>query len=110
MLRLVVQKLCVVLGEKGKNINNDIASLVSKGLDVRVQRALDTVRVVGNEAVHPGTMDLQDDQSTAQYLFKIINMIVDIMISQPKQLDEMYGSLPPQKLAEIEKRDGVAKA
>jgi Domain of unknown function (DUF4145) len=52
LLRLAVQKLCKVLGEGGKDLNADIASLVRKGLDVRVQKALDAVRVIGNNSVH----------------------------------------------------------
>ena len=30
-LRLAVQKLCKLLGEKGKDINQDIAKLIKKG-------------------------------------------------------------------------------
>jgi len=29
------------------------------------------------------------------------------MISHPKQVDALYGSLPPSLLAQIEKRDGA---
>jgi len=36
-----------------KNLDDDIASLVSKGLDPRVQKTLDVVRVIGNNSVHP---------------------------------------------------------
>ena len=52
-----LQKLCKVLGQSGNNINEDIKALVESGLDPRVQKALDAVRVVGNNAVHPGQMD-----------------------------------------------------
>lgn len=107
LLRLAIQKLCAFLGEKGKNIDADIASLVAKGLDVRVQQALDVVRVVGNNAVHPGVIDLKDDSATASKLFSLVNLIAERLISQPKHVSEMFESLPPSAKAAIAKRDGV---
>jgi hypothetical protein len=95
----------MLLGESGKNIDNDIASLVKKGLDARVQKALDIVRVIGNEAVHPGQMDLRDDRDTATELFRLVNLVADIMISQPKAIDAMYSGLPASKLKGIVDRD-----
>lgn len=108
LLRLCIQKICRVLGEKGKNIDSDIAELVKKGLDIRVQKALDIVRVVGNNAVHPGSLDLKDDRETAQNLFGLVNLIADIMISQPKHLSNMFDNLPPNAIAAIESRDGAS--
>jgi hypothetical protein len=105
LLRLAIQKLCVILGEKGERIDNDIASLVRKGLNPMVQKALDAVRVIGNEAVHPGTLDLKDDRDTATKLFKLVNIISEQMISNPKHVDELYGKLPESKRKAIEKRD-----
>jgi hypothetical protein len=108
LLRLVVQKLCAFLGEKGKYIDDDIASLVKKGLDPLVQQSLDVVRVVGNEAVHPGSLDLRDNQAIALRLFDLVNIIAQQMISHPKSVREMFDKLPAQKLAAIAKRDGTA--
>ena len=105
LLRLALQKLCVHLGESGKNINSDVASLVAKGLPPKVQQALDSVRVIGNEAVHPGTLDLKDDQETVQNLFRLINFIAHKMITEPREIDEIYSGLPANKLADIAKRD-----
>jgi hypothetical protein len=105
LLRLAIQQLCVDLGEGGKNLNDDIASLVKKGLNGRVQKALDIVRVIGNNAVHPGEIDLRDDQSTATQLFRLVNLIADALISQPRRIDEMYGALPSGAVEAIEKRD-----
>lgn len=105
LLRLAIQKLCLNLGEEGKNINNDIASLVKKGLPERIQKALDTVRVVGNEAVHPGVLDIKDNREIAFALFKLINIISEKMISEEKEIDEIYNSLPEEKLEQIKNRD-----
>jgi hypothetical protein len=90
LLRLSIQKLCKHLGQGGANINADIAGLVKKGLDVRVQQALDVVRVIGNNAVHPGHIDLRDDRATAEKLFALVNLIAEIMISQPRHVSAMF--------------------
>lgn len=108
LLRLAIQKLCKVLGEEGKNINQDIASLVKAGLSPVVQKSLDAVRVIGNEAVHPGTLDLKDDTETAMSLFQLVNIIAQQMISNPKHANEVYAKLPETKRQEIEKRDAKA--
>jgi hypothetical protein len=94
-----------ISGRLGRTLNADIASLVEKGLSPVVQKSLDVVRVVGNEAVHPGTLDLRDDQDTASRLFRLVNIIAERMISHPKRVDAMYEELPESKKAQIEKRD-----
>lgn len=108
LIRLAIQKLCKELGQPGKNINNDVGALVKGGLDPRVQQALDAVRVIGNSAVHPGQIDLRDDRATAETLFKLLNLIVDKTISEPKHVMEVYASLPEGAIKAIKKRDGKA--
>ncbi len=106
LLRLAIQKLCKHLGGKGKNINEDIALLVKKGLPIKVQQALDVVRVVGNNAVHPGQIDLNDKPEVANNLFGLINIITEIMITQPKHISDIYNNVIPDSQKDaIEKRD-----
>jgi len=106
LLRLCVQKLLVHLGQKGKNINEEIGNLVEMGLDKRIQKALDVVRVVGNNAVHPGQIELSDDKVTALKLFGLVNVIVESQITQAKHIEEMYDTVVPESVkAQIEKRD-----
>jgi hypothetical protein len=105
LLRLCIQKLCKDLGEKGEKINDDISNLVKKGLPIKIQKSLDIVRVIGNNAVHPGLIDIKDDQETANKLFHLINLIVDAMISQPKEIDKIYNNLPEKDKEAINKRN-----
>ncbi|MGY2259225.1 DUF4145 domain-containing protein [Pseudomonas sp. SDO55104_S430] len=109
LIRLGIQKLCKELGQPGENINKDIGALVADGLDARLQQALDVVRVIGNNAVHPGQIDLRDDRATAEMLFKLLNLIIDKLISEPKHIAEVYASLPGEALEAIEKRDSKQK-
>jgi hypothetical protein len=90
-------------------LNNDIKKLVAKGLDPTVQRSLDIVRVIGNESVHPGTIDLNDDRETALRLFDLVNAIADQMLSHPKKVQEMYAKPPEAKRKAIEARDAAPK-
>lgn len=105
LLRLVIQELCIELGEKGEKLNDDIGNLVKKGLPQKVQQSLDIVRVIGNNAVHPGEINIDDNLDIAESLFNLVNLISDKMISEPKQLNDLYTKLPEGKRKEIEKRD-----
>lgn len=105
LLRLCIQKLCEQLGESGKDINTDIGNLVQKGLHSTIQKSLDIVRVIGNDAVHPGQIDLKDDIDTANKLFELVNLIAQVMITEPKAIDELYTALPESKRKAIEERD-----
>jgi hypothetical protein len=111
LLRLALQKLCPHIGATEEGINEAIAELVAKGtVPPTVQQALDSVRVIGNEAVHPGELDLKDDEATAISLFKLLNFIVEKAITEPHEIQALYSSLPPRKLKGIEDRDAKSGA
>lgn len=105
LLRLALQKLCIVLGEEGKNINTDLKSLQDKGLSSDLIKAMHTVRILGNESVHPGLIDLRDDRSTAIGIFRLINIIVQRLISEQKDIDKLFSELPASKTAGIKTGD-----
>jgi len=110
LLRLAIQKLCMHLGQPGKNLNDDIGELVKAGLPIQIQRSLDIVRVVGNNQVHPGVLDVRDSPETATGLFELVNVIVEDRIARPKQIDELYLKLPEGARKQIEERDAKVAA
>lgn len=105
LLRLSLQKLCKQLGEKGENINEDIKSLVSKGLNPLVQKSLDALRITGNNAVHPGEIDLNEEPELVIKLFSLVNFIASKMLTEPKEIEAFYEKLPSGALEAITKRD-----
>ena len=107
LLRLALEMLLKHLGETG-SINDSIGNLVKKGIDERVQQSLDIVRVTGNEAVHPGVID-SSDKTDVGLLFGLINVIAGSLISQPKQIQNLYNKLPEKARKATEKRDGKTK-
>lgn len=103
LLRLALQKLCVELGGKGRNLQDDIDYLIrERGLSRQLEKAMDAVRIIGNEAVHPGEINLKDDKETAAAMFGILNFIATKLISEPKAIESVYDSLPVSK-----KREGL---
>lgn len=56
LLRLAMEKLTRQLtGYDDQTLNDNIGELVDEGrIDERIQKALDSVRVTGNDMVHPG--------------------------------------------------------
>lgn len=104
LLRLCVQRLCIYFGEPGKKIHEDIKSLAKKGkLNSTIELAMHTVRIAGNESVHPGELNLDDDPDLVQSLFEFVNLIAEVAITQPSRVREMLSRMPADKRKELEK-------
>lgn len=97
LLRLALQKLCNEFVKGKKDINEQIAELVKQGLPSQLQKAFDIVRIVGNNSVHPGEINVDDNPEIALMLFKLINMIIEKMITEPNELKEFYEDTIPEK-------------
>ena len=71
---------------------------------MEVQQALDILRVIGNNAVHPDQLDMDDSPPGFASIFGVVNLIIDRMIIEPKKLKDLFSSLPNSSLRAIQKR------
>ena len=103
---MLVQRLCQESKVPWTNLNDGIGQLVQPSLPQEIQQALDTLRVIGNSAVHPGQVDLADDRETVERLFEILNLIANDRITQPRAIRSLYDKLPAGQRQAVETRDG----
>lgn len=108
LLRLSVETLVNKMKPGTGNLNDKIGLLVEDGLHPKIQQALDSVRVIGNNAVHPGEIDA-DDPETVAVLFGLVNLIVEETIEKPKHVEKIFGMLPDGAKEGIERRDSKKK-
>lgn len=95
LLRLCLQKILIDLGEKGKNINEDIKARTASGkLPEVLQKAYHSVRIVGNNAVHPLQLDLHEDRGHVSDAFAVINFIALHEYELPETVNKAYDALP----------------
>lgn len=110
LLRLGLQKLCKHLGENGDNINDDIRALSRKDIiPPDVVKVADTIRITGNNAIHPGEMSEDDIDYVAVKMFGLLNFIVRKSITDPKELDLLYKMVPEGPRNSAERKDAKAK-
>ena len=51
---------------------------------------MDTVRIIGDEAVHPGEINIDDNKDMAIAMFRLMNIIIEKIIVEPKEIDDLY--------------------
>ena len=107
LARLALEELFKHLERPGRGLNAQIKALVEEGIDPRLQQMLDIVRVVGNNAVHPGQIDLKDNREIAHTLLSLVNIIAENLITIPNQISDLYETAVPESArASIARRDG----
>lgn len=104
LLRLSIEKLLENLGHKG-SLNDKISSLVSEGVSDTLQMGLDSVRYYGNKGVHPGQLNLDEKREEVYFLFDLVNLIADELITKPYKVRDFYEKLPSSYKESIVRRD-----
>ncbi len=91
LLRLALQEILNKVVEGGeKNSINDNIGILSEGVDETTQKALDLIRINGNNAAHLGEIQIEEENTECMY--KILNIIVQKTISDKKQIDDLYNN------------------
>lgn len=109
LLRLLMEKLLQDTTGKAGNLNAQIGLLVKQGtFNQRLQETADTIRVSGNNAVHPAQIQSQGDtKDVALAMFELVNFLVDDLIARPRKISHLFETAVPEGARKaIEQRDG----
>lgn len=95
LLRPALQKLLLSIGQD-RNLDRAIQDLnEGNAIDDDIQKAMDSVRIAGNNSIHPNKLDidLKDNKELAIQLFKIINYIANYILTKRREIEEMANKL-----------------
>lgn len=81
------------------NLGKRLKYLIEDGrLPNRVLKAMESIRVYGNDMVHNiREIQIDDDQKTALQLFHLVNYIIERTITEEKMVKDLYDPIPPNK-------------
>ncbi|MCY7770670.1 DUF4145 domain-containing protein [Bacillus haynesii] len=112
LLRLAIETMIPQLDGyniKKAKINTMIGELVKKDIPTHIQQGLDAIRVYGNEGIHSGEINLNEDPETVMFLFDLINIMVEELITRKSQIKSFYAKLPIDKIKGIINRDKTSR-
>lgn len=89
------------------SLNDMIGAASAAGLAPEVVQAMDVLRFSGNQSIHEIQSD--DTLDNALALFRILNIVVERLITQPKQIRELHDALPDTVREAIDKRNVKAQ-
>lgn len=108
LLRLITEELLREVTDTTEKIDVMIGNLVQEGrLKGQTQQAADILRISGNDAVHPSEeMNTTEDAAQrADGLFKLVNLLVHQLITEPNEIADLYAAIPEGKRQHIAQRD-----
>lgn len=98
MLRSALEQLLNHLDPSSNNLSKKLDRLIQKGtLPEPVIQAMDSIRLIGNDAIHPGKIQWDEPQEIALLLFELMNMIVEETITKPNKVRHLYSLLPESR-------------
>ena len=76
LTRICIQKMMPLLKETGKDLDENISSLVRKGLQVEIQQAMDVLQVLGQGPVELTQFNSREEKEAALKLFDSVKAIL----------------------------------
>ncbi len=72
---------------------------------------MDILRITADAMLHPNAINLEneDDRQTAIGMFDLLNIITDVLIAEPRKVDDYFDNLPGSQKGAIEERDRQTK-
>ena len=115
LLRMATEKLCQQLvGEDGEkaSLAENIEKLKEKGmLEPSIVDMMETLRLAGNNAVHPGGFfDDEDNHAIATKLFGLINQIAKEAITIPRERKQLHDQVKEQDASSRKNKTAPAGA
>ena len=102
LLRLALEMLLNELDIGGRTLNDKINNYCNDfDSNNRLIKAFHLLRIVGNEAVHPGVIDINDNEDIARAMFEILNEIVDETITKKDKMDAIFEYITKEKTNSI---------
>jgi hypothetical protein len=84
LTHVCIQNMIPLLEQTGKNLDENISSLVRKGLEVEIQQAMDVLQVVRKSPSQTTEVDLKEENETAKnFLTSLRQILKRRMLKKP---------------------------
>jgi hypothetical protein len=77
LIRICIQNMMPLLKETGKNLDENISSLVRKGLEVEIQQAMDVLQVIRRNPGQESDVDLRHETAIATRMLESLKEILE---------------------------------